>query len=212
MLSIKNGWWLWSEFFVTQWVHGMSQLSYWPYYGIPTTFPIHHVHKQVPPEACLYHCGLIPWGIGTQPPLPPSPSCPLFQIQRKPWFLSRAKICSLPADHWWNLHITNTWAKRSLPTMVLAKCQQDNDQKYCKLTRTLQRWCHLRNVHGSPSFHSLLAQLYHHSFSCLSKKLFSGIYPKCRWIIWLNPFTPKLIMQILLTIQEQMYEWCSENW
>ena len=27
-----------------------------------------------------------------------------------------------------------------------------------------------------------------------------------------NPFTPKLIIQILLTIQEQMYEWCSENW
>ena len=25
-------------------------------------------------------------------------------------------------------------------------------------------------------------------------------------------FTPKLIIQIHLTIQEQMYEWCSENW
>ena len=24
--------------------------------------------------------------------------------------------------------------------------------------------------------------------------------------------TPNLIIQILLTIQEQMYEWCSENW
>ena len=27
-----------------------------------------------------------------------------------------------------------------------------------------------------------------------------------------NPFTLKLIIQILLTIQEQMHEWSSENW
>ena len=30
--------------------------------------------------------------------------------------------------------------------------------------------------------------------------------------LYINPLTPKLIIQILLTIQEQMYEWCSENW
>ena len=27
-----------------------------------------------------------------------------------------------------------------------------------------------------------------------------------------NPCTPRLMVQIPLTIQEQMYEWCSENW
>ena len=33
-------------------------------------------------------------------------------------------------------------------------------------------------------------------------------------VLMINPFTPNLIInaQILLTIQEQMYEWCSENW
>ena len=30
------------------------------------------------------------------------------------------------------------------------------------------------------------------------------------WVFF--PFTPKLIIHILLTIWEQMYEWCSENW
>ena len=32
-------------------------------------------------------------------------------------------------------------------------------------------------------------------------------------IIWkFNPFTPDLKIQILPTIQEKMYEWCTENW
>ena len=37
----------------------------------------------------------------------------------------------------------------------------------------------------------------------------SGISAK---FVFFNPFTPKLIIQILLIIQEQMYEGCIENW
>ena len=49
--------------------------------------------------------------------------------------------------------------------------------------------------------HSILIKItYKNEFiSCLNSMLFI-------------PFTPKLMIQILLTIQEQMYEWCSENW
>ena len=53
----------------------------------------------------------------------------------------------------------------------------------------------------------------------LSKKQLSLInnnrvsgYTNKQLRVVINPFTPKIIIQILLTIQEQMYEWCNENW
>ena len=46
-------------------------------------------------------------------------------------------------------------------------------------------------------------------------KCLALVHPPFWWIrcilCILMPFTPKLMIQILVTIQEQMYEWCSEN-
>ena len=73
-------------------------------------------------------------------------------------------------------------------------------RQYCALFMNGGQKSDIRSF--TQSHTNLLLVLNHMEEPLLSKRGISQFF---------DPFTPKLIIQILLTIQEQMYEWCSEN-
>ena len=90
-------------------------------------------------------------------------------------------------------------------------------------SETEKRWSNLHSPHRpQQNQHSTLHTLFSsyslrevllskRQLSLINHNRVSGYTNKQLWVV-ISPFTPKIIIQILLTIQEKMYEWCSENW